>query len=67
MVLPDWASRNGVPNFEPHGQGRTSQCHSSCINNEWKDKPVPPKARDAERVVLVEFDNVLFRTPDRPR
>lgn len=28
---------------------------------------MPTKARDAERLVLVEFDNVLFRTPDRPR
>jgi hypothetical protein len=57
MVLPGWVSKDGVPIF-----GAAPACR-----NLWPDKQVPHKAQTAERVVLVDFDAVLFRTPQRPR
>ena len=65
MVREGWVSRLGVPIFEPHG-GATRISDGRGWNH-WSDKTLPPKAEAAERVVLVEFDDVLFRTPLRPR
>ena len=65
MVLEGWVSRLGVPIFEPHGGATRFPDRRSW--NHWPDKAVHPKAVAARRVVLVEFDDVLFRTPLRPR
>ena len=59
MVREGWLSRDGVPIFEPHGFP-TRSCR-----NEWPAKRLPPEAETAARIVLADFDAVLFRTPER--
>ena len=66
MVLEGWVSRLGVPIFEHHGRaGQGPAADAGC--HAWPAKEASPKAEAATRVVLVDFDDVLFRTPRRPR
>ena len=65
-MLPGWVSRHGVPIFQAHGGGALSQCEYARCNNQWPVKVVSARASTCERVMIVDFDNVFFNTPERP-
>jgi len=62
MVREGWVSQRGVPIFRAHG----SEHYPPVCRNTWPAKMLPPAAGAARRVVLVDFDDVLFHTPRRP-